>query len=717
MDKLFWWMDEHNYRFRADLPIRLIGIFGRLASHLSDRAKKLMVEAVIPEVPPNMARSAIQAVAMLHKTAEPLLADLLSMERPTSSATGVRCTRARCSSTSSRRAQKRRAAGSATSSGGLNARRPQCRGRPSARAAGRPRSAFSSAAGPACSRDELRHDPGAIALRDDRLGAVELPVDDLAGAVGRRYAADLAAVVVPEAHADRLDRRRRRRDRHCGRCMRAGCGTRRRGGRACCPARAPDVARHVIGGALGAGADVAAVAHAEHGMRLRAVRNRACAARSASRTVTCEGRRRCPRVRSSSSSQVSGSSARGSGPPRLLRVSSVLLTRALPRLARQAELLGDALGLLRAARLEGGALGFLALRFLALGLLALGFLALGFIGAAPLVDRAQAALEVGAALLLLALVLALTGKPLGLGAAGLLLALLGLAPILLLARKLFGLGAARFLGFAPQLGIEPLVVSSARVVGLALAGEALFLGLLLGLLARLHLACDAGGGGAALLLRLEVLRLALRRGASSRPRVRRGRPPRRGASARSRARCARPRRDAASQPRRGVAPPPCAPRQGASPRSRARDGEPRRGAAPRRGAPPAAAATRLRERGGRPRRVQSRARPRCGPAPPPCAGSRRGAPPPPRRRGAACRPRRPRAARPCGAGLCLGRAHARRLGLAGGFGLLGGFGFLCGFGLLRSLGALGLVGSLRKSVGDRVGSVLGGAGGVEECHP
>ena len=80
MDKLFWWMDTYGYKFRPDLPIRLVGIFGEVAGHLSDRAKQLIAE-VVPKVPPNMKRSAIQAVAMLHKTAEPLLLDLMSFER------------------------------------------------------------------------------------------------------------------------------------------------------------------------------------------------------------------------------------------------------------------------------------------------------------------------------------------------------------------------------------------------------------------------------------------------------------------------------------------------------------------------------------------------------------------------------------------------------------------------------------------------------------
>jgi hypothetical protein len=80
MDKLFWWMDEYGYKFRVDLPIRLIGLFGRASSRLSDRAKQLVVD-VIPKVPPNMRRSTIQAVAMLHQTAEPLLERLQALER------------------------------------------------------------------------------------------------------------------------------------------------------------------------------------------------------------------------------------------------------------------------------------------------------------------------------------------------------------------------------------------------------------------------------------------------------------------------------------------------------------------------------------------------------------------------------------------------------------------------------------------------------------
>jgi hypothetical protein len=62
------------------LPTKLIGVFGKLSGRMSDRAKQLVAD-VIPKVPPNMSRSAIKAVAMLHRTAEPLLADLMALER------------------------------------------------------------------------------------------------------------------------------------------------------------------------------------------------------------------------------------------------------------------------------------------------------------------------------------------------------------------------------------------------------------------------------------------------------------------------------------------------------------------------------------------------------------------------------------------------------------------------------------------------------------
>jgi len=87
MDRLFLWMEQHDYRFREDLPIKLIGYFGHLSGKLSTRAKNLIAD-VVPKVPPNMQRSTIQAVAMLHRTAEPLLAELQAMERRSIDRTG-----------------------------------------------------------------------------------------------------------------------------------------------------------------------------------------------------------------------------------------------------------------------------------------------------------------------------------------------------------------------------------------------------------------------------------------------------------------------------------------------------------------------------------------------------------------------------------------------------------------------------------------------------
>jgi Permuted papain-like amidase enzyme, YaeF/YiiX, C92 family len=79
MVKLFDWMETHGYTFRPDFLIRLISWFGRLSTHLSDDVKALLV-SVVPKVPGNMSAKTIAAVAMLHKTAEPLLAEVRERE-------------------------------------------------------------------------------------------------------------------------------------------------------------------------------------------------------------------------------------------------------------------------------------------------------------------------------------------------------------------------------------------------------------------------------------------------------------------------------------------------------------------------------------------------------------------------------------------------------------------------------------------------------------
>ena len=87
MDAIFAWMEAYGYRFQETFVIRLISTFGRLASHLSDDAKDILSD-VIPKIPPNMKGETIGVVAMLHKTAEPMLEELKALEAQTISETG-----------------------------------------------------------------------------------------------------------------------------------------------------------------------------------------------------------------------------------------------------------------------------------------------------------------------------------------------------------------------------------------------------------------------------------------------------------------------------------------------------------------------------------------------------------------------------------------------------------------------------------------------------
>lgn len=87
MTKFFEWMETHDYRFRPTFVIHLISVFGRLSAHLSETAKNL-IAAVVPKVPINMRRRTIAAIAMLHKTAEPVFEDLKKREAARIAATG-----------------------------------------------------------------------------------------------------------------------------------------------------------------------------------------------------------------------------------------------------------------------------------------------------------------------------------------------------------------------------------------------------------------------------------------------------------------------------------------------------------------------------------------------------------------------------------------------------------------------------------------------------
>lgn len=87
MTKLFEWMEHRDWRFREDLPVILVSVFGQMSAQLSDRAKAL-ISSVVPKIPPHMRRRTIATIAMLHQTAEPLLARLEALEAERIAATG-----------------------------------------------------------------------------------------------------------------------------------------------------------------------------------------------------------------------------------------------------------------------------------------------------------------------------------------------------------------------------------------------------------------------------------------------------------------------------------------------------------------------------------------------------------------------------------------------------------------------------------------------------
>jgi hypothetical protein len=87
LTKLFEFMENHDYRFKEDFTIRLIGWLGRLSAHLSEDAKDMIAD-VVPKVPKNMRRKTIAVVAMLHKTAQPLLEKLSEIEQDEIARTG-----------------------------------------------------------------------------------------------------------------------------------------------------------------------------------------------------------------------------------------------------------------------------------------------------------------------------------------------------------------------------------------------------------------------------------------------------------------------------------------------------------------------------------------------------------------------------------------------------------------------------------------------------
>ncbi len=80
MSKLFDWMDEHDYRFQPDFGIAAMSLLGRVSGWLPSTVKQALTRLGVPKIPSNMTTSTIGAIAMLHKTAQPILEHLEALE-------------------------------------------------------------------------------------------------------------------------------------------------------------------------------------------------------------------------------------------------------------------------------------------------------------------------------------------------------------------------------------------------------------------------------------------------------------------------------------------------------------------------------------------------------------------------------------------------------------------------------------------------------------
>jgi Permuted papain-like amidase enzyme, YaeF/YiiX, C92 family len=87
MDKVFDWMETRGMRFEETAAVRAVSLLGRFSAHFSDGAQH-MLESLFPRVPINMPRKTIAAVAMLHKTAEPIYHELQDLDAKCVAETG-----------------------------------------------------------------------------------------------------------------------------------------------------------------------------------------------------------------------------------------------------------------------------------------------------------------------------------------------------------------------------------------------------------------------------------------------------------------------------------------------------------------------------------------------------------------------------------------------------------------------------------------------------
>jgi len=87
MVKLFEWMETRDFIFRETALIGIVSALSKSAGYLPNVVKNAL-SFVIPKIPSNIHRETIAVIAMLHKTAQPLLKELEAMEQRSIKETG-----------------------------------------------------------------------------------------------------------------------------------------------------------------------------------------------------------------------------------------------------------------------------------------------------------------------------------------------------------------------------------------------------------------------------------------------------------------------------------------------------------------------------------------------------------------------------------------------------------------------------------------------------
>lgn len=87
MAKIFEWMEQRGYQFKETPGIWFVSVLGKASGYLPEFVKRIL-SSTVPKVPSNMKRSTISVIAMLHKTAQPLLETLQELERAETQKTG-----------------------------------------------------------------------------------------------------------------------------------------------------------------------------------------------------------------------------------------------------------------------------------------------------------------------------------------------------------------------------------------------------------------------------------------------------------------------------------------------------------------------------------------------------------------------------------------------------------------------------------------------------